>query len=95
MEALFLGGTLERVRTVANGMGAGLGLDWCEDFHDRLYALLRDRAELMPGVESLLDRLDAEGIVYAVGHYFFAHLDGQLEKGLAVVFYGNIQPVAL
>ena len=67
MEALFLGGTLERVRTVANGMGAGLGPDWCEDFHDRLYALLRDRAELMPGVESLLDRLDAAGIVYAVG----------------------------
>ncbi|ETD82846.1 HAD family hydrolase [Rhodobacter capsulatus] len=67
MEALFLGGTLERVQRVANDMGAGLGPGWCEAFYARLYAMLRDRAELMPGVESLLDRLDAAGIAYAVG----------------------------
>lgn len=67
MERLFLGGTLERVQRVANDMGAGLGPGWCEDFYARLYAMLRDRAELMPGVEALLDRLDAAGIAYAVG----------------------------
>jgi len=67
METMFLGGTLERVRQVANDMGAGLAPDWCDSFYARLYAMLRDRAELMPGVEALLDRLDAAGIPYAVG----------------------------
>lgn len=67
MERMFLGGTLERVRQVANDMGAGLAPAWCDSFYARLYAMLRARAELMPGVESLLDRLDAAGIPYAVG----------------------------
>ena len=67
METMFLGGTLERVRRVANEMGAGLGPDWCDSFYARLYVMLRDRAELMPGVEALLDRLDSAGIAYAVG----------------------------
>jgi len=67
MEHLFMGGTLERVREIVNGLGAGLGPEWCDDFYRRLYAMLRAGTALMPGIEALLDRLDAAGIPYAVG----------------------------
>lgn len=67
MERLFIGGTIEKVRELANGLGAGLGPDWVEDFYRRLYARLRAGTALMPGVEALFDRLDAAGIAYAVG----------------------------
>lgn len=67
MERMFIGGTLEKVREIANGLGAGLGSDWTDTFYTRLYAHLRAGTALMPGVEALLDRLDAAGISYAVG----------------------------
>ena len=67
MERLFTGGTIEKLREVANGLGADLGPEWVDDFYGRLYARLRLGTALMPGVEALLERLDAAGIAYAVG----------------------------
>lgn len=67
MERLFMGGTLERVRHVAVDLGASLPADWTDTFYTRLYARLRAGTALMPGIEALLDRLDAAGIAYAVG----------------------------
>lgn len=67
MERLFVGGTIETLRKTANEMGAGLDPEWVDDFYARLYARLREGTALIPGIEALLDRLDAAGIAYAVG----------------------------
>lgn len=67
MEHLFIGGTIEKVREIGNAMGARFGADWVDRYYETLYARLRAGTALMPGVEALLDRLDAAGIPYAVG----------------------------
>ncbi len=67
IETLFLGGTIRGVWERARALGARLPDGWVEDFYARLYPLLARGTPLMPGVEALLDRLDAAGISYAVG----------------------------
>lgn len=67
MEARFLGGTIRGLHRTARDLGADLADDWPDDFYARLYARLAEGTALMPGVEALLDRLDAAGIGYAVG----------------------------
>ena len=67
MEARFLGGTIRGLWQTARDLGATLPEDWVDDFYERLYAHLARGTPLIDGVESLLDRLDAAGIVYAVG----------------------------
>lgn len=66
-EATFIGGTIAGVAGKARSMGIGFGPTWVDDFYGRLYARLAAGTDLMPGVERMLDRLDAAGIPYAVG----------------------------
>ncbi len=67
MDALFIGGTMHRVFETARDMGATLPAGWVDDFYDRLYARLARGTPLIPGIEGVLDALDAAGIPYAVG----------------------------
>ncbi|SOC14033.1 HAD family hydrolase [Rhodobacter maris] len=67
MERLFIGGTMEKLRQTANALGAGLPPEWVGEFYEKLYAHLRQGTPKMPGIAALLDRLDAAGVVYAVG----------------------------
>ena len=64
---IFLGMTLQGLREKANGMGASLPADWCDDFYARLYAELRLGTPLVPGILAVLDALDAAGIPFAMG----------------------------
>ncbi|MPL85452.1 6-phosphogluconate phosphatase [bioreactor metagenome] len=67
LEDLFIGGTIEGVAEQGRALGARLPADWVERYYPRLYARLRAGTPLMPGVATLLARLDAEGIPFAVG----------------------------
>ena len=63
----FLGGTIAGLRDQANALGAAPPTDWADGFYKRLYARLAEGTPLVPGIEPVLDRLDAAGIPYAVG----------------------------
>jgi beta-phosphoglucomutase-like phosphatase (HAD superfamily) len=63
----FTGGTIHDVAARARGMGAELPAGWAADFYERLFARLAKGVPVIPGVEDVLDRLDAAGIPYAVG----------------------------
>ncbi|MEJ1992134.1 MAG: HAD family phosphatase [Maritimibacter sp.] len=63
----FVGGTMVGVADEARRMGADLPDDWVPQFYKRLYARLAEGTPLIAGVETVLDRLDAAGIVYGVG----------------------------
>lgn len=67
LEALFIGGTVKGLWQQARSMGATLPDDWVDDFYARLYARLALGTPLIPGIEVVLDALDAAGIPYAVG----------------------------
>jgi HAD superfamily hydrolase (TIGR01509 family) len=67
MERDFLGGTIRGVWLKARALGATFPDDWVEDFYERLYARLAQGTALIPGIEAVLDRLDANHILYAVG----------------------------
>lgn len=63
----FVGGTMASVAERARDLGADLPPDWPQRFYDRLYPRLALGTPLIPGIESVLDALDAAGIPYAVG----------------------------
>ncbi len=67
LETDYIGGTIETVAIRARAAGASLPPDWVADFYTRMYAMLAKGVPLMPGLLSVLDRLDAAGIPYAVG----------------------------
>jgi len=67
MEHMFIGGTITGVGQRAVEMGARLPEDWVADFYERLYARLALGTALVPGIEAVMDRLDAAGLPYAVG----------------------------
>ena len=67
MNVLFLGGTVPDLFHKARALGATLPDDWVSDFYSRLYARLADGVPLVPGILTVLDRLDAAGIPYAIG----------------------------
>lgn len=67
METAFIGGTIAGLWGSARRMGATLPDDWVGDFYERLYARLAQGTPLVPGIEALLDRLDAARITYAIG----------------------------
>ncbi len=64
---LFVGGTIKGLSDTAREMGADLPDDWVEWFYERLYARLAEGTPLIEGIETVLDRLDAASIPYAVG----------------------------
>ncbi len=63
----FSGGTIHDVAIRARALGADLPDGWAADFYERLFVRLAEGVPVIPGVEDVLDRLDAAGIVYAVG----------------------------
>lgn len=67
LETDYIGGTIETVAIRARAAGASLPPDWVANFYTRMYAMLAKGVPLMPGLLSVLDRLDAAGIPYAVG----------------------------
>lgn len=96
LEPLFIGHTIEETGDYARAHGAMLPADWADGFYDRMCARLARGTALMPGVEALLDRLDAAGVGYAVGsngrmqkmratlgqhRALWARLDGRLFSG--------------
>ena len=64
---LFLGGTLAGVMQKAREMGADLPGNWLNDTYQEIFTVLEEKVELIPGAGMVLDRLDAAGVLYAVG----------------------------
>ena len=67
LETDYIGGTIETVAARARAAGARLPESWVADFYTRMYAMLAKGTPMVPGIRQVLDRLDAEGIAYAVG----------------------------
>ena len=67
LETNFIGGTMADVERRARAQGADLPGTWRDDFYEVLYAHLGKGIPLVPGIIAVLDRLDARGILYAVG----------------------------
>lgn len=63
----YVGGTVETVAARARANGARLPDDWVADFYARMYAMLRARTPLIPGILGVLDALDRAGVPYAMG----------------------------
>ena len=63
----FVGGTMVDVRARAAAMGAEMPEDWVEIIYPKIYHALETTVEAIPGIEAVLDALDASGIPYAVG----------------------------
>lgn len=64
---LFVGKTLPGVGAALRRGGHPIPDDWHRGVYDRLYARLAEGTPLIPGVETVLDALDAAGLRYAVG----------------------------
>ncbi len=67
METELLGGTMRGVWEKARGLGADLPEGWVEAFYEKLYARLLLGTPLVPGIEAVLDALDAAGVPFAMG----------------------------
>jgi len=67
IHAGWVGMTISGVADKARKLGAALPPDWTDRHYALLYHRLAEGIPLIPGVEDLLDRLDAAGISYAVG----------------------------
>lgn len=63
----FVGGTMRAVGEEARAAGANIPDDWVDGFYEKMYGRLAEGTPLIPGIETLLDALDAANIPYAVG----------------------------
>ena len=63
----FVGSVMAEVGSRARVLGADIPEDWVERFYARLYEHLAQGVALVPGILTVLDRLDAAGIPYAIG----------------------------
>ena len=63
----FLGGTIMGVAAKARELGADLPANWIDDIYEEIFDVLGREVEPIPGVDAVLDSLDAAGIAYAVG----------------------------
>ena len=64
---LFVGKTLPGVARTLRAEGYPIPDGWTRGVYDRLYQRLAAGTPLIPGIEAVLDALDAGGIAYAVG----------------------------
>ncbi|MEO6299226.1 MAG: HAD-IA family hydrolase [Paracoccaceae bacterium] len=67
LETELLGGTMHDAFKKARGLGADLPDTWVEGFYEKLYAKLALGTPLIPGIEAVLDALDAAAVPYAMG----------------------------
>lgn len=63
---LFIGGTISGVAQRASELGADIPEGWVNDMYARIYALLGQGIDLIPGVTRVMDRLDRAKIPYCV-----------------------------
>lgn len=66
-EADYLGQTVEMVARQATAAGARLPEGWVAHFYGRMNEVMLAGVPLIPGVPSVLDRLDEAGVPYAMG----------------------------
>ena len=64
---LFVGGTIAGAGAQARAMGADISADWADLIYDKVFAALARSVEPIPGIGAVLDRLDHQGIPYAIG----------------------------
>ena len=64
---LFVGGTIAGAGAQAQAMGAAIPSDWADQIYDKVFAALARSVEPIPGIGAVLDRLDHQGIPYAIG----------------------------
>jgi len=64
---LFVGGTIAGAGAQARAMGADISADWADLIYDKVFAALARKVEPIPGIGAVLDRLDRQGIPYAIG----------------------------
>ncbi len=63
----FLGGTISMVAQKVRDTGLAVPDSWVDAFYEQSYERLADEVELVPGITSVLDALDAANVPYAVG----------------------------
>ncbi|WP_438487286.1 HAD family hydrolase [Streptomyces sp. S186] len=64
----FMGGSMQRVRDlVLEKSGRALPAVFEADFHARVFGAFRERLQAVPGVETVLEKLAADGVPYCVG----------------------------
>ena len=61
------GGTMKGLGEQAKAMGATLEDGWLDAIYEDIYAALAQGTAMIAGVDQLMDKLDAQGIPYAVG----------------------------
>ena len=64
---LFMGGTIAGAGAQARAMGADIPADWVDQIYDKVFAVLARSVAPIPGIAAVLDRLDHQGIPYAIG----------------------------
>ena len=64
---LFVGGTIAGAGAQARAMGADISADWADLIYDKVFAALARSVEPIQGIGAVLDRLDHQGIPYAIG----------------------------
>ena len=64
---LFVGGTIAGAGAQARAMGADISADWADLIYDKVFAALARSVEPIPSIGAVLDRLDHQGIPYAIG----------------------------
>ena len=64
---LFMGSTIAGAGAQAREMGADIPEDWIDLIYDKVFAALARKVESIPGIGAVLDRLDRQGIAYAIG----------------------------
>ena len=67
LETELLGGTMHDAFKKARKLGADLPDTWVDSFYEKLYTSLALGTPLIPGIEAVLDALDAARIPYAMG----------------------------
>lgn len=67
VSTLFLGGTIGGVAETVRARGIALPEDWVAQIYEEIFAHLAKGTPLIPGIERVLDALDAAGIPYAIG----------------------------
>lgn len=66
VSTLFLGGTIGGVAETVRARGIALPEDWVVLIYEEIFARLAEGTPLIPGIENVLDALDAAHIPYAV-----------------------------
>ncbi|MCT8162063.1 HAD family hydrolase [Pseudoruegeria sp. SHC-113] len=83
---MFIGGTMQGVFEEARRRGASLPDGWVESYYRRLYALLAEEVEPVPGIETVLDALEAAGVPFAIGS------NGRAEKMVVTLGRTGLAP---